>query len=229
MTSVAPSSDESGRRDGRPRHAARLYRVNALLRFSSPERAEQLLQVVPGRAWLGLLGLAMAVAGAVLWMALFRMPTYVRASGILLSPGIAGEPVAPSAAGKNASTAGLPVAVVYVPAAQAHLVVAGMAVTVSPSVSNGSGTGAISGRVTHVADYPSSPSNMQQRLNNPFLVKSFSAAGPVVEAWVDLQTPLAGSVPVRTGELVTTDIETREDRLIVLAMPILRRVPGLGE
>jgi HlyD family secretion protein len=64
----------------------KLFREEALERLSSPERLDQLINVVNPRAWLPLAGLGSLVGVAVLWSVFGRLPLTVSGQGVLLYP-----------------------------------------------------------------------------------------------------------------------------------------------
>lgn len=66
--------------------AKKLFREEALERLSSPERLDQLMNVVNPQAWLPLAGLGSLVAIAALWSVFGRLPLTVSGQGVLLYP-----------------------------------------------------------------------------------------------------------------------------------------------
>ena len=66
--------------------ANKLFREEALERLSSPERLDQLMNVVNPRAWLPLAGLGSIVGVALLWSVFGRLPLTVTGQGVLLYP-----------------------------------------------------------------------------------------------------------------------------------------------
>ncbi|BAY23398.1 secretion protein HlyD [Calothrix sp. NIES-2100] len=66
--------------------AKKLFREEALERLSSPERLDQLMNVVNPRAWLPLAGLGSIVGIALLWSVFGRLPLNVTGQGVLLYP-----------------------------------------------------------------------------------------------------------------------------------------------
>jgi hypothetical protein len=72
------------------------FRHNALRRMSSPEQLDQMLRVTLPRRWLGLAGLLLLVAAAVVWSAVATVPTTLKGPGYLLPEGGLREVQAPS-------------------------------------------------------------------------------------------------------------------------------------
>lgn len=66
--------------------ANKLFREEALERLSSPERLDQLMNVVNPQAWLPLAGLGALVAIAATWSVVGRLPLTVTGQGVLLYP-----------------------------------------------------------------------------------------------------------------------------------------------
>lgn len=79
-----------------------IFREQSLERLSSPERLDQLMQVVAPRDWLFLVALGSLVAGAVSWSIWGRIPVTVEGRGVLLYPYRTSELQSP-AAGQLAS------------------------------------------------------------------------------------------------------------------------------
>ncbi|MEH1782267.1 MAG: NHLP bacteriocin system secretion protein [Nostoc sp.] len=66
--------------------ANKLFREEALERLSSPERLDQLMNVVNPQAWLPLAGLGSLVVIAAIWSVVGRLPLTVTGQGVLLYP-----------------------------------------------------------------------------------------------------------------------------------------------
>ncbi|HVN78803.1 MAG TPA: NHLP bacteriocin system secretion protein [Terriglobia bacterium] len=63
-----------------------MYRKEALERLSSPERLDQLVQIVGPKDWLLLSSLVLLFAAVVYWSAWGRLPTIVAGQGVLIRP-----------------------------------------------------------------------------------------------------------------------------------------------
>jgi len=74
----------------------KLFREEALERLSSPERLDQLMNVVGPKAWLPLCGLGSLVAVAALWSVFGRLPLTISGQGVLLYPRSVVQVQAPS-------------------------------------------------------------------------------------------------------------------------------------
>ncbi|MBW4641612.1 MAG: NHLP bacteriocin system secretion protein [Goleter apudmare HA4340-LM2] len=64
----------------------KLFREESLERLSSPERLDQLMNVVNPRAWVPLAGLGSLVAVGAVWSVVGRLPLTVSGQGVLLYP-----------------------------------------------------------------------------------------------------------------------------------------------
>lgn len=74
-----------------------IFRQESLERLSSPERLDQLMQIVAPRDWLAFATLGSLVLGAVGWSIWGRIPINVEGRGILLHPGQTSEIQSPIA------------------------------------------------------------------------------------------------------------------------------------
>ncbi len=63
-----------------------IFRKESLERLSSPERLDQLMQVVSPRSWLPLVALGSLVGSAVIWSIYGRIPITVEGRGVLIYP-----------------------------------------------------------------------------------------------------------------------------------------------
>jgi HlyD family secretion protein len=64
----------------------KLFTTEAIERLSSPERLDQMMQVVSPRSWLPLTAIGCLVAAAGVWSAIGRIPLTVSGQGVLLLP-----------------------------------------------------------------------------------------------------------------------------------------------
>ena len=76
-----------------------MFRQAALDRLSSPEQLDRALVVTTSKVWLALAAIAVMAAAAVIWSVKGEVPTYVKASGIMLSHGGAVVDAVPSGVG----------------------------------------------------------------------------------------------------------------------------------
>jgi HlyD family secretion protein len=73
-------------RTNKKKGANELFRKEALERLSSPERLDELMQIISPKNWLSLVTFVCLVAIAVLWSIFGRLPTIVSGQGVLLRP-----------------------------------------------------------------------------------------------------------------------------------------------
>lgn len=131
------------------------------------------------------------------------------------------------------------VAVLFVPAASGKQVQKGMQVRVSPSTVKREEYGSILGRVTWVAEFPSTARGMTRLLGNEALVTRLMTEGPPIQVDValdrDPSTPTGfrwsssrgPAVKISSGTLAEGDVILREDRPIRLLIPTLREKLGI--
>lgn len=77
----------------------KLFRQEALERLSSPEKLDQMIQVVSPRAWLPLGAIGFLVTVAAVWSVVGRIPLNVAGQGVLVQPRRIVQFQAPSAGG----------------------------------------------------------------------------------------------------------------------------------
>jgi HlyD family secretion protein len=131
------------------------------------------------------------------------------------------------------------VAVLFVPAASGKQVQRGMAALVSPSTVKREEYGSILGRVSRVAEFPSTARGMTRLLGNEALVTKLMAEGPPIQVDValvrDPSTPTGyrwsssrgPAVKISSGTLTQGDVVVKEDRPIRLVIPTLREKLGI--
>jgi HlyD family secretion protein len=129
--------------------------------------------------------------------------------------------------------------VTYVSALQAKDIRAGMDARVSPSTVRREEYGYIRGRVSAVANYPSTAAAIMRNFQNEQLVQALTSAGPVTEVRIVLEQDPAtisgfrwsssAGPPIRisAGTIAVADIVTETRAPITLVVPILRRTLGL--
>jgi HlyD family secretion protein len=75
-----------GARSTEPKRPDALFRKEALERLSSPERLDELMQVVRPRNWLAVLTFGCLIGAALVWAVVARLPTMVTGYGVLMRP-----------------------------------------------------------------------------------------------------------------------------------------------
>jgi len=129
-------------------------------------------------------------------------------------------------------------AVLFVPATAGKRVQPGMTVRVSPSTVKREEFGSILGRVTWVAEYPSTSRGMIRLVGNEALVVKLMQEGPPIQVNVALQqdpaTPsgfrwsssTGPNLKISSGTLATGDVIVRQEAPINLVIPKLREKLG---
>ena len=129
-------------------------------------------------------------------------------------------------------------AVIFVPANLGKRVQPGMLVRVSPSAVNSEEYGYMLGRVTWVAEFPSSARGMTRLLANEALVTRLMSSGPPIEVNValipDVSTPTGykwsssrgPTLKISSGTLASGSVVVRQDHPLSLLVPALREKLG---
>ena len=130
-------------------------------------------------------------------------------------------------------------AVLFVPASTGKTVLKGMTVRLSPSTVKREEYGSLLGRVTWVAEFPSSSRGMIRLLGNEALVTKLMAQGPPIQVNVSLlrdpRTPTGyrwsssrgPNLKISSGTLASGDVVVKEDRPFRLLIPRIREETGL--
>jgi HlyD family secretion protein len=130
-------------------------------------------------------------------------------------------------------------AVLFVPASSGKRVQPGMVVQVAPSTVKREEYGAILGRVTWVADFPSTSRGMTRLLGNEALVNKLMTEGPPIQVDVALErdpsTPTGfrwsssrgPAVKISSGTLADGSVVVSKDRPMRLVIPTIREKLGL--
>jgi HlyD family secretion protein len=129
-------------------------------------------------------------------------------------------------------------AVLFVPASTGKKVQPGMIVRLSPSTVKREEYGSLLGKVTWVAEFPSTSRGMIRLLGNEALVTKLMAQGPPIQVNValarDPATPTGyrwsssrgPNLKISSGTLASGDIVVQEDRPIRLIIPKVREATG---
>jgi HlyD family secretion protein len=130
-------------------------------------------------------------------------------------------------------------AVLYVPASTGKQVQRGMEVQLSPSTVKREEYGSLLGKVTWVAEFPSTSRGMVRLLGNEALVTRLMDQGPPIQVNVELRRDAATptgyrwsssrgpDLKISSGTLATGDIVVRRDRPMYLIIPKIREATGL--
>ncbi|HEY0510324.1 MAG TPA: NHLP bacteriocin system secretion protein [Thermoanaerobaculia bacterium] len=130
-------------------------------------------------------------------------------------------------------------AVLFVPASAGKKVQLGMTVRVAPSTVKREEYGAMLGKVSWVAEFPSTSRGMKRLLGNDALVTKLMEQGPPIQVNVTLardpSTPTGyrwsssrgPNLKISSGTLASGDVVVKEDRPLRLVIPTLREKLGL--
>jgi HlyD family secretion protein len=131
-------------------------------------------------------------------------------------------------------------ALVYLPAAQAKDVHAGMNVKISPSSVKPEEFGFVRGRVVYVSDFPDTPAELMRNFQNEILVKALATDGPVTEVRVEMEkdprttsgyrwsSAKGPNLLLSSGTLCTAEVITNWQKPITLVFPALRKTLGIS-
>jgi hypothetical protein len=174
----------------------KLFRSEALERLSSPERLDQLMQVVAPKDWLGLAALAFLLILGLGWSVLGQIPINVTGRGVLINPGLGLETATQPASMvprsepieriKPKSTANL-VALSYFALKDGQQIQPGMTVQITPDTVKREQFGGILGKVQSVSRVPVTQQDMINLIGNAEIAKNLSREGGQMQVWVELQ------------------------------------------
>ncbi len=133
-------------------------------------------------------------------------------------------------------------AVFYIPVQDGKKVMPGMDVQISPSTANAQEFGFMKGKITSVADFPSTSGGMMRLLNNEKLVNMLSQQGAPLEIYADLipseetisgykwSSPQGAPMKIYSGTLFSCTVVVKRQAPISLVIPLFRKyLLGYGE
>ncbi len=130
-------------------------------------------------------------------------------------------------------------AVLYIPSTDGKKVQPGMKVQISPSTVKQEEFGFIIGKITSVAEFPSTQQGIMRVLKNQQLVNSLSGSGAPFEVYADLivdkqtqngfkwSSSKGPPIKIHSGTLCSSAIVVREQSPISLVIPILKKKLGI--
>jgi len=134
-----------------------LFREESLERLSSPERLEQLMQVVRPKDWLYLVTLGALLAYAVVWSIVGRIPVTASGRGVLI------RPQKPSLSSEEPAN---PISLAYFTIGDGKRIQPGMQVMITPDTVKREEFGGILGSVTSVSSFPVTRQSAAQLIGN---------------------------------------------------------------
>lgn len=196
-----------------------LFRKEALEQLSSPEQLDQLIQVVNLKDWIPLASIGFLVSIILFWSIFARIPTVVKARGLLL----------------KSTDANPMINVSYFSIADGRQIQPGDALLIIPDSVNFQDSGGLEARVTAVSSTPVTQEDLLNRINgNQELAKlvytpasievtsalqpdSATATGYRWSIGQGPQTPLMPETPT------TARVVVKEQAPISFVFPFLRR------
>lgn len=141
-----------------------IFRKESLERLSSPERLDQLMQVVKPRDWLALGTLGLLIVLALIWSFLGRIPVTVSGRGVLIS--------AQKLQSREQAITSALVNVSYFTIADGKRIAPGMKAMVTPDTVKREQFGSIYGTVSSVSSFPITTQSAAQLIGNEELASS---------------------------------------------------------
>ncbi len=193
-----------------------IFRKVALERLASPEQLDQLMQVATPKGWLALLGFGSLLVVALIWSVLATIQITVPGKGILSN---------------RASTPNQLEAVIFVSLDDGKKIRPGMDAKIAPSTVKKEEFGLLLGKVTSLAELPSTQKEMLLVLGNDAYVQALAAAGELIEvrvalrvdastpsgyAWTSAQGP---PFSLQSGTLSNGAVVVSEQHPITLLIP----------
>jgi hypothetical protein len=205
--------------DGRDR----IFRKEALERLSSPERLDQLVELVDPHTWIALAALTLLIAAALVWSVVGHLPTIVTGRGVLGQPRGVAEPG---------------VGVIFFEIKDGTSVQPGMRAQVIPDSVQRERFGTIAGRIRSVSPSPVAKSGAAHLIGSSEIADSFLSKGPLIETIVDLErdpATISGyrwsyspGPPMRIapGTTATARVTVENRAPITYILPLLRSTDG---
>jgi HlyD family secretion protein len=130
--------------------------------------------------------------------------------------------------------------VLYISPEHGKTVKPGMSVRIEPATVRKAEWGTMLGEVVSISDFPATAEGMRAILQNPELVREFTAGGPPYAARVRLR-PAAGAlgrylwssgegppILITSGTLAAASVTVKEQRPIALVIPLFREMTGVA-
>ena len=154
-----------------------LFRKKSLERLSSPERLEQLIQVVRPQDWLALATLGALVVFALGWSILGRIPITVSGRGVLIRP---------QHLGVTRGAAGPLVGLAYFTIGDGKRIQPGMKIMITPDTVKREEFGGIWGSVTSVSAFPITKQSAADLIGNAELAAALISQSGQMQAIAQL-------------------------------------------
>ncbi len=155
-----------------------VFRKKSLERLSSPERLEQLIQVVKPQDWLALATLGALVVFALGWSIFGRIPITVSGRGVLIRP---------QQSGVTAGTSSPLVNLAYFKIGDGKQIQPGMKVMITPDTVKREEFGGMVGSVTAVSALPITKQSVADLIGNAELAAALVSQGGQMQAIAQLK------------------------------------------
>ncbi|MBW4573789.1 MAG: NHLP bacteriocin system secretion protein [Aphanothece sp. CMT-3BRIN-NPC111] len=226
-----------------------LFRKESLERLSSPERLDQLMQVVSPKDWLALATLGGFVFLALIWSIFGRIPVTVTGQGVLIEPRRVGQLQSLNVGDERAieqnieakEQASQIVGITYFALKDGKQIQPGMQIQITPDTVQRERFGAMVGKITSVSTLPVTKERATSMLGNQELVENLiSQGGPKIEAIAQLElnpSTFSGykwssskgpKLKISPGTTTTARVTIEELAPITFVLPILREWSGLN-
>lgn len=210
-----------------------IFRKESLERLSSPERLDQLMQLVNPLDWLTLATLGSLLFIGLVWSIFGRIPITVSGKGILIQPNQV-ITVKPPIQGKRL------IAVSYFNVKDGKQIQPGMTMQITPDFVTRERFGGIFAKVTSVSALPITKERANSVIGNPDLVTKILPSGGgdmevqaemVLEPstfsgyrWSSSQGP---KLKISAGTTTSVRVKVAEQAPITYILPILREFTGI--
>ena len=162
-----------------------IFRKESLERLSSPERLDQLMQVIKAKDWLPLGTLGFLVVLAIVWSILGRIPVTVSGRGVLLeAQQLNSLPMTQTDSLKSAPLANI----AYFTIGDGKRIEPGMRVMVTPDTVKREEFGSIFGTVTSVSAFPITTESAANLIGNGELATSLISQTGKMQVVAQLET-----------------------------------------
>ncbi|MDF0555522.1 NHLP bacteriocin system secretion protein [Kamptonema sp. UHCC 0994] len=213
------------------------YRTEALEKLSSPERLDQLMQVVTLKDWLSLVALGILLLLLVIWSIVGEIPISVTGEGILMQirPVVEIPSHLPIQRQENKI-----VGLIYFAVEDGKKIQSGMPISITPTTVKRERFGGIIGKVTNVSDFPVTKESATNLIGNPQVVEHLIGKGDVMiqviaelesnpsdfsgYKWSYRQGP---KLKISAGSIATARVKLEERSPITFVLPILRQWSGI--
>ena len=211
----------------KPKKQTGIFRAKSLERLSSPDRLDQLMQVVSPKSWLPLTALGSLIFFSGAWSIWGRIPITVDGRGMIVNSRKKSERL---------------IGVTYFSIEDGKKVQPGMKIQITPQIVKRERYGGIVGNVTEVSSYPITEEDATKVIGNQELVRKLISSPEAgrIQVFANLQPDSntfsnykwsSSSGPkqeISPGTTTVARVKIGERRPIGYVIPILRSVSGIN-